>query len=261
MKRKSLAFAILDSPFLIPLQRRAEAGYSMVVLIVAITVLNILVAAMLPLWSTQIRREKEEELIFRGWQYAEAIRLFSNRHDGQYPTKLEDLLKAKPRCIRQLWKDPMTEDGKWVLVFGGQQGMPPPDPNGKQSTGEDENGRPPQFGPREGEAVQVGPIIGVRSRSNEKSMLVFDHKQRYNEWEFSVNKLGGGRPKVGGDPTATAFQFSTRWLGRPMRFMDQLQGLPQDGIPPGGDPPDPNGRGGNTGGNNRNRRPPGSTKP
>ena len=53
-----------------------EAGYNMVILVIAITVLNIVVAAMLPLWSTQIQREKEEELVFRGFQYAEAIRVF-----------------------------------------------------------------------------------------------------------------------------------------------------------------------------------------
>ena len=246
--------------------RNSQAGYNMVILIVAITVLNILVAAMLPLWSTQIRREKEEELIFRGWQYAEAIRLYANRHDGQYPLKLEDLIKVKPRCIRQLWKDPMTEDGKWKLVFDGegdplqqgQQGQQRQPPNGQKDEDEDENGRGTQLGPKEGETVQVGPIIGVRSRSNEKSMLVLFGKQRYNEWDFTVKKLGGGRPRVGGDPTAVAFQFSTRWLGRPMRFGDQVQALPQDGIPPDGEPPDPNGRGG---GNDRNRRrPPGSTK-
>ena len=51
------------------------AGYNIVILAVAITVLNILVAKALPLWSHVIQREKEEELIFRGLQYAEAIRI------------------------------------------------------------------------------------------------------------------------------------------------------------------------------------------
>jgi hypothetical protein len=32
--------------------------------------MNIMVAAAIPLWRTAIRREKEEELIFRGFQYA-----------------------------------------------------------------------------------------------------------------------------------------------------------------------------------------------
>jgi type II secretory pathway pseudopilin PulG len=85
--------------------RGAEAGYNLVILLVAVTVLNVLVAAMLPLWSTAIRREKEEELIFRGFQYAEAIRVYRMRHGGNYPIKLEQLIETKPRCIRQLWKE------------------------------------------------------------------------------------------------------------------------------------------------------------
>ena len=58
------------------LQRLRSRGYSMVALVVAIIVLNIAVAAVMPLWSTAIRRSQEEELIFRGLQYAEAIRVF-----------------------------------------------------------------------------------------------------------------------------------------------------------------------------------------
>jgi type II secretory pathway pseudopilin PulG len=242
----------------------------MVVLIVAITVLNILVAAMLPLWSTQIRREKEEELIFRGFQYAEAIRLYHNQYEA-YPTKLEQLLKNRPRRLRQLWKDPMTEDGEWQLIFEGQgdplQGQPgQPPPGQKPPIEEDENGRDrdPQFGPREGEAVQVGPIVGVHSRSREKSMLVFDGKQRYNEWRFTVNLLSGGRPGgrvqtgeggaiTGAGPTGGGFSFSTRWIGRPWRVEFQPP-MPQDGTMPGDQP------GGGRGGSNRNRRQ-GSTKP
>lgn len=217
----------------------------MVVLIVAITVLNILVAAMLPLWSTQIRREKEEELIFRGFQYAEAIRLYHNQFQ-QYPTKLEDLLNAKPRrCIRQLWKDPMTDDGKWVLIplngpqgplqpqTEGQQGQKPPaDQKGEQSTEEDENGRGPQFGPKKDETVQVGPIVGVRSKSHEKSFIVLFGRERYDEWTFTESVLLGGvaGQRVGGDPLG-GLQLSYRWLGRPLRFLNQ---------PPDALLPDPN---------------------
>ena len=69
-----------------------------------------MLAAVLPLWSTAIRREKEEELIFRGLQYAEAIRVFQNRYH-HLPNRLEELLEVKPRCIRLLWTDPLSKDG------------------------------------------------------------------------------------------------------------------------------------------------------
>ena len=102
----------------------AEKGYNLVILVVAITVLHIALAVSVPLWSTQIRREKEAEAIFRGLQYAEAIRVFQQRF-GRYPTTVEELLEVEPRSIRQLWTDPLSlggELGFGLLVPSGQQG-------------------------------------------------------------------------------------------------------------------------------------------
>lgn len=256
------------------MKTQAQAGYSLVILIVAVTVLNILVAAMLPLWSTAIRREKEEELIFRGFQYAEAIRVFHQRYQ-RYPNKLEELLEVKPRCIRQLWKDPMTEDGKWSLIFQNQPQGPlrpqpggsPSDPNGRPTPDEDQDqgdgNEGPQLGVRKGEAVQIGPIIGVRSKSGEKSHLVFYGRERYDEWQFTETLLlGGGQPtavpnngnpQAVGVPTPAGVQFSTRWLGRPMRGFNQQPGggLVQDGTLPDGTTP----------GGTRPRNPGGPSRP
>jgi type II secretory pathway pseudopilin PulG len=237
---------------------RGEKGYNLVVLIVAVAVLNILIAAMLPLWSTAIRREKEEELVFRGLQYAEAIRVFHTRYQ-RYPNKLEELLEIKPRCIRQLWKDPMTDDGKWALIFQNQpQEIRVPPPGGSRQKplagqrsgagggapeGDDEDGRP-QFGPAKGETVQVGPIVGVHSKSGEKSMLIFFGHERYDEWQFteSIIPAGGQRQAFQGNPAvadpnqaAVSYNFSTRWIGRPMRFMNQP---PNGSLPQGGTMPD-----------------------
>ncbi len=85
---------------------------------VMITVMNIVIAKALPLWSTVIQRAKEEELIFRGMQYAEALRVFESRH-GRLPNRLEELVDVEPRAIRQLWKNPMSEDGAWLLIPAG----------------------------------------------------------------------------------------------------------------------------------------------
>ncbi|HEX2251775.1 MAG TPA: hypothetical protein VHQ65_00740, partial [Thermoanaerobaculia bacterium] len=51
-----------------------------------------------PAWSKMAQREKEEELIFRGLQYAEAIRVFQRKF-GRYPTRLEELIEVEPRKI------------------------------------------------------------------------------------------------------------------------------------------------------------------
>ena len=79
--------------------RRSEAGYNLVILMMTLTVLNILMAAALPKWSHVIRREREEELISRGWQYAEAIRIFQNRFQ-RLPVRVEELMEVEPRSIR-----------------------------------------------------------------------------------------------------------------------------------------------------------------
>jgi type II secretory pathway pseudopilin PulG len=257
---KPLAPARTLTPGPSPKGRGEHTGYSLVVLIVAVAVLNILIAAMLPLWSTAIRREKEEELIFRGFQYAEAIRVFHIRYQ-RYPNKLEELLEVKPRCIRQLWKDPMTDDGKWGLIFQNQPqsvrvprgGKNPPQDKEEQAAGQrdDQDGRP-QFGPRKGETVQIGPIIGVQSKSDKKSILIFFNHERYDEWQFTEPILlsgmsGGQRASIQGNPAVgnpgqnmmMGQNFSTRWLGRPMRFFNQPPGgtLPQDGTMPDGSRP------------------------
>jgi len=115
--------------------RPGERGYNLVILIMVLTVLNIMVAAALPLWSQVAKREKEEELIFRGLQYAEAIRIYQKRH-GRPPMSLEELIEVKPRAIRQLWKDPMSESGEWgLLVQGGAPQANPgqPAPGGDRS--------------------------------------------------------------------------------------------------------------------------------
>jgi type II secretory pathway pseudopilin PulG len=214
--------------------RRGAAGYSLVIVIMAVTVLNIMLAVALPKWSEMIKRDKEEELISRGWQYAEAIRLFQRRFQ-RYPVKLDELIKAKPRCIRQLWKDPMTANGEWapILLFQGTPVHAPGTPEMAPSQGLDPN--QPQ--------VTTGPIVGVRSRSSQKSLLVFFGHERYDEWEFRVEMLtrGGGNP---GDPrvprSGNMLQLSTRWLGRPMPSfvppgIQTPSGLP--GGPPGSRPP------------------------
>lgn len=236
-----------------PARKRSEAGYNMVMLIVALTVLNIMIAAMMPLMSTEIQREKEEELIFRGFQYAEAIRLFQLRFQRP-PNKLQELIEIKPRCIRQLWKDPMTKDGKWGLIFKGQ-GVPltpqQQNPEGQQTPNVDPQnpeGQPNNDGrdgnglntPKQGDEVAVGPIIGVYSKSPKASHLVFYGHQRYDEWRFTFDMIPSGgvqrgsiAPGIGNPGQVLAPNFSTRWLGRPMYLVDQQQFQPQNGTMPG----------------------------
>jgi type II secretory pathway pseudopilin PulG len=241
--------------------RRSEAGYNLVILMMALTVLNIMIAVALPKWSHIIRREREEELISRGWQYAEAIRIFQNRFQ-RLPVRVQELVEVEPRSIRKLWKDPMTEEGKWALIppgTGGPAGVPPPQgPEGqndqKGPEGNDAGEEIPDntgIGEKGG-TTQVGPFIGVRSRSTKESILIFNGHDRYDQWQFTVEMLtqggnggaGNRMPPEGaaGNPAQTGLQLSTKWLGRPLPRFLQPQGVQDGGLPDGrGQGPNPQG--------------------
>jgi type II secretory pathway pseudopilin PulG len=256
--------------------RTAESGYNLVMLMVLLTVLNIAIAASLPSWSGVIRREKEEELIFRGLQYAEAIRIFQNRFQRP-PIRLQELIEVEPRSIRRLWEDPMTEGGKWVLIplegastpltpqVAGQQGEEG-QPQEEEEGGDGEEGAGGGFGGPRKEEIQIGPFKGVHSRSSKTSFLVFNGRDRYDEWHFTVELLlnpasqgqGAAASGPGGDPAMPVggqLQMSARWIGRPFpEFLTPGQGtgLPDSGLD------DPNGRQGQ-GGQGGARKPTGGT--
>ena len=193
--------------------RQRDAGYNLVALAVMITVLNILVAKALPLWSAVIQREKEAELIFRGMQYAEAIRVYEKRFN-KLPVKLEELIEVEPRTIRQLWENPMDEDGAWELIPAGQgqplRGQNPTTPDGRAAP-EDPNrpsrlplpGDPSRPDPSRlwipgSEENRLGsfPIGGVKSPSGGTSIKTFvtnpsapdgGGSNEISEWLFTID--------------------------------------------------------------------------
>lgn len=248
----------------------------MVVLMVAVTVLSVMTAASLPNWSAISQRDKEEELIFRGLQYAEAIRVFQVRY-GRYPVKLDELYKVKPRCIRQLYPDPMSESGEWGLIYangpgnpvnagnpgrnrrGGRQdqrrggrpiGIDPPEGAGSAPTGlpESEGGPGNQGGPGR-RRVAAGPILGVYSKaSSDQTFKVFMDQEQYDQWAFTADLVSG----VANAPDRPPQVPSARTLGRP--FPDGIQpaidfSAPQQGENPNGlQPNDQRRRGSQRGG-------------
>jgi len=246
----------------------SEAGYNLVILMVAVTVLNILVAAAIPLWRTASKRDKEEELIFRGWQYAEAIRVFQHRY-GRLPVLLEELIEVKPRCIRQLWTDPMTGKRDWVLIHVGAPGagVPTPgngaDPNnpggqggdGQGNDGQgngDENGAdqgpgtdPGSFNPGATHDTAIGPIRGVRSRSGEKAIKRLFDTDRYDRWLFTIDELQVGIVNAGGvGVNAPPIREPVKWKGRPFRDGINPRGAQMPGNQnPGNPAPTPGTRG------------------
>ncbi len=226
--------------------RRRPDGYSLVALMVIVAVLNIAIAASLPVWSNVIQRQKEGELIFRGLQYAEAIRVFQKR-TGRFPTRLEELIEIEPRCIRQLWLDPMNDEPEWGLILaqavqGGAAGSDAGQVRrrslrderrelrerdrerrrrGRQSENERETISPRQRieargggrrgVPRAGEQVTRGPIIGVHSLSDGTAIRSFEGSSSYSDWKFSTELL----PEFGVESAGENVpRLHSNWIGR-----------------------------------------------
>lgn len=219
--------------------RPGEAGYNLVMLVMAITVLNVLVAVALPMWSHRIRREKEEEAIFRGLQYAEAIRVFQQRF-GRYPASLEELVEVEPRSIRRLWKEPLSQHGQFGLVVeapraqvaGGSRpgqaaGGDDPSAAGEVIEVQSRQLRRPSLGaaasnttlvklPRSGDGEErqlaEGTVIhGVYLDHEGESIRLFFDRDRYERWAFTVEMIP--LPQAG--PQRPASRVPSHWIGKP----------------------------------------------
>ena len=106
--------------------KRRQRGYALMMMVFFILLLVLAAAAAAPRVLTDGKREKEEEMIWRGQQYVRAIKLYY-RKTGKFPTNIEDLTKPKMgsfRFLRQAYKDPMNKvDGSWRLLYVGAAGQ------------------------------------------------------------------------------------------------------------------------------------------
>ena len=92
----------------------------LIVVIFLMTALAISALAITASIKEQIQRDHEDEMIHRGVQYARAIKRYYKKF-GRYPATLEALEDTNHvRFLRQRYKDPLTKDGKWLLVRYGQ---------------------------------------------------------------------------------------------------------------------------------------------
>jgi type II secretory pathway pseudopilin PulG len=80
----------------------------MLTLLLAMALLVIFAAAIVPSITFNIKRDREEEMIHRGVQYSRAIRAYYKKF-GRYPTKIEDLESSNnQRFLRKRYKDPLN---------------------------------------------------------------------------------------------------------------------------------------------------------
>jgi len=188
--------------------RRNQHGYAMAALLVAMVIMAIMMTVAMPVWKQTAQREKEEELIFRGLQYTHAIGLFQRKYANAFPPNVDALVEQ--RFLRKKFKDPITNEDFQPLLAG--QGVPgsatpggatqPPGAGraagrgtfgspGAGTTGTPGRGMSPAGAAGRGTspigtpgAGPVGGVMGVTSKSKEKSIRLYNGRSHYNEWAF-----------------------------------------------------------------------------
>ena len=164
-----------------------ERGYAMDALLVALAVIGVIIGMAMPVWRTVVQREREEELIFRGRQYARAIQLFQRKYANAYPPNVDVLVEQ--RFLRKKYKDPVSKDGEFQVVYqstlaqrpgglAGQVGAPGMNPT--------RTGPRPASGSAFGSQVAgpQGGVVGVASKNKARSIRVYNGRSVYNEWQF-----------------------------------------------------------------------------
>ena len=171
----------------------SSKGFTYIGVLAILAVMMIAMSAVAQIWHTQMQRENEQELLFIGNQFRNAIGRYHQESGRGFPPSLQALLgtdgdvKFNKRYLRKIYRDPLTGSDTWGLVLGND-----------------------------------AQIVGVYSLSDMKSYKqagfaerdsAFEGKTKYSEWQFvfapqktqsgsNVDGIARPVPRVGNQPAA-----------------------------------------------------------
>jgi len=194
--------------------RRAEAGYALIVVMIAVTVLIIGLLTVLPSTYQEARREREEELIFRGNQYARAIYLFQQRF-RRYPSSVNELLHTNNLSfLRKPWPDPMTPKGKWRFIHATASGAVLDSWTLSQQLGPPPLGQPPTASAQGGLGTsQPGGSLGSSNTTSPGSSGPSGQPPSGRPVDASGKPIPSPDCLDGGQSESTSTSFPTGTLG------------------------------------------------
>jgi type II secretory pathway pseudopilin PulG len=149
------------------MQNGKNRGFVYIGLLIGLTVIGIGLSAVSEVWYQSRQREREEELLFIGNQFRQAITRYyleSPKGSLRFPMRMEDLLQddrsvdKSKRFLRKIYADPMTGKAEWGEI-----------------------------------RLASGQLVGVHSLSTEAPVKVAEFsarnkdladKTRYSEWDF-----------------------------------------------------------------------------
>lgn len=170
----------------------SEKGFTFIAALFILMIMGIMLGMMGETWTMIMRRDREEELLFRGKQIKTAIARYNDATKKSGQTSIgglkglnilyegDDRFAGRIRYLRKDWKDPIT--GKdWQVVRDPAKGV-----TGVMSTSEQEP---------------------LKQANFSEEFKLFEGKKKYNEWQFVDKPLQpGGQPvrtTISGLPTST----------------------------------------------------------
>ena len=168
---------------------------------------------MAPRLVQQMKRDREEEMIHRGTEYARAIKKFYKKN-GRYPASLDDLDKGQVRYLRKRYKDPLAKDGKWKLLnYGDIQSLlntnAPGTPAGALgSQGQNTLGQPAS------QSINAAPPGSAGGNAINQGAQVIDPSQQQMQPQQIGGNIGGGNAsgyggQQGNNPFASTFSLNS----------------------------------------------------
>jgi hypothetical protein len=93
-----------------------DSGHLLLAILLMMAFMVIAATYEAPRMVQQLKRDREEEMIHRGTEYARAIKKYYKKM-GSYPSTIEQLENTNNiRFLRKRYKDPESKDGKWTLL-------------------------------------------------------------------------------------------------------------------------------------------------
>jgi type II secretory pathway pseudopilin PulG len=187
--------------------RRDESGYLLLTLLLFITMLVIASAAIAPDIATEVKRQREEEMIHRGVQYSRAIQHYYKKFN-RYPNTIEELQNTNNmRFLRKRYKDPITGKDFRLLHYGdvqmiGQGGLIGPGVTGANGQPFAAQGTGQPFGGNSPFSNQNNPFGQQSSPFAAQSTTVFGSQQE-NPFGGNQNGAFGNSPAMGQNSNPT----------------------------------------------------------
>lgn len=98
-----------------------DTGFTYLTVLVLVVIMGIGLSGAGRYWATTMKREREAELLFRGDRIRRALEAY--HRFGGWPRELSEMTADRRvpvvrRFLRKVYRDPMTEDGRWTPILG-----------------------------------------------------------------------------------------------------------------------------------------------